>query len=119
MTRYLAIFLGTPEARQASGWDALDEATRKAREREGIAAWKQWMADHQAHLVEGGSPLGKTKRVDKGGVSDTKNGMAAWVVVEADSHDAAARMFEGHPHFTIFPGESIEVMECLQIPTGD
>jgi len=25
-------------------------------------------------------------------------------------------MFEGHPHFTIFPGESIEVMECLQIP---
>jgi hypothetical protein len=25
-------------------------------------------------------------------------------------------MFEGHPHFTIFPGESIEVMECLPIP---
>jgi hypothetical protein len=42
--------------------------------------------------------------------------MTAWVAVDADSHEAAARMFEGHPHFTIFPGESIEVMECLPIP---
>jgi hypothetical protein len=25
-------------------------------------------------------------------------------------------MFENHPHFTIFPGDSVEIMECLPIP---
>ena len=28
----------------------------------------------------------------------------------------AAKMFEGHPHFTIFPGDSVEIMECLPLP---
>jgi len=27
-------------------------------------------------------------------------------------------MFVGHPHFTIFPGEAVEIMECLPIPGG-
>jgi hypothetical protein len=42
--------------------------------------------------------------------------MAAYTVVEAESHEAAARMFENHPHFTIFPGVAVEVMECLPMP---
>jgi len=33
-----------------------------------------------------------------------------YAVVEADSHEAAARTFEGHPHLQI-PQSSIEVME--------
>jgi hypothetical protein len=49
-------------------------------------------------------------------VSDIKNNLAAYVVVQAESHAAAAKMFENHPHFTIFPGDSIEIMECLPIP---
>ena len=31
-------------------------------------------------------------------------------------NEAAVKLFEGHPHFTIFPGDSVEVMECLPIP---
>jgi hypothetical protein len=38
------------------------------------------------------------------------------VVIEAEDHDAAARLFEGHPHFTIFPGDGVEVMPVLAIP---
>jgi len=119
MTRYLATFLGTPQTRQASGWDSLDDATRKAREREGVDAWTKWMHDHAQAVVQGGSPLGKTKRIDRGGVSDTKNALTAWVVVEAEDADAAARMFEGHPHFTIFPGDAVEITECLPMPKID
>ena len=44
------------------------------------------------------------------------NAMAAWTVVRAESHEEAARLFVGHPHFTIFPGEAVEIMECLPIP---
>jgi hypothetical protein len=25
-------------------------------------------------------------------------------------------MFENQPHFSIFPGDSVELMECLPIP---
>ncbi len=35
---------------------------------------------------------------------------------EAESHEAAAKLFLSHPHFSIFPGDSIEIMECLPIP---
>lgn len=27
-----------------------------------------------------------------------------------------AKLFEGHPHFTIFLGEAVEVMEGLPVP---
>ena len=79
-------------------------------------AWRAWMQEHSAKIVDMGGPLGKTKRAARDGVSDIRNGLAAYVIVEAESHDAAARMFEGHPHFTIFPGDSVEIMECLPLP---
>jgi hypothetical protein len=28
----------------------------------------------------------------------------------------AAKLFENHPHFAIFPGESVEIMPVLSIP---
>ena len=74
--------------------------------------------EHRAAVQDHGAPLGKTLRVDKQGVHPIRNAMAAFVVVDAPSHDAAARMFEGHPHFTIFPGDGVEVMECLPMPGG-
>jgi len=37
-------------------------------------------------------------------------------VVQAETHEAAAKLFLNHPHFSIFPGDSIEVMENLPIP---
>jgi hypothetical protein len=75
-----------------------------------------WGERHKAAIVENGGPLGKTKRAGPDGVSDIRNAMAGYVVVQAHSHEAAAKMFEGHPHFTIFPGDSVEIMECLPIP---
>jgi hypothetical protein len=63
---------------------------------------------------------GRTTRQDKKvlqrGIEDTSNEMGAYMVVRADSHEAAAKLFEGHPHFTIFPGERVEIMPVLPIP---
>jgi hypothetical protein len=116
MKKFLAIYIGTASAREQSKWDTMDEAKRKKLEASGIKAWGEWMMAHKAAIVDQGGPLGKTKRTAAQGVSDTKNGMAGYVVVQAESHEAAARMFESHPHFTIFPGDSVEIMECLPIP---
>ena len=71
---------------------------------------------HRGAIVEMGGPLGKTKKVSSRGVEDISNEMGAFTVVRADSHDDAARMFENHPHFAIFPGEHIEIMPVLPIP---
>jgi len=116
MKKFLAIYIGTASAREKSKWDTLDEAKRKKLEASGIKAWGEWMTANKAALVDQGGPLGKTKRTAAQGVSDTKNSMTGYVVVQAESHEAAARMFENHPHFTIFPGDSVEIMECLPIP---
>ena len=97
-------------------WKGLDEKTRKEREKEGMNAWKSWAAKNEKSIIEGGSPLGKTKLTNRKGLSDTKNSVTAWTLVQAESHEAAAKLFLNHPHFTIFPGDSIEIMECLPIP---
>ena len=68
-------------------------------------------------VVFEGGPLGKTRRVSPAGLEDVTNELAGLVVVRAESHEAAARMFEAHPHFTLFPGEAIEVMPILPVPS--
>jgi hypothetical protein len=94
----------------------MDEAERKKRQGSGMDAWMRWGREHEKSIVDTGTPLGKTKRVDASGVSDTSNMMTGYVIVEAQSHEAAARMFANHPHFSIFPGEAVEIMECLPMP---
>ena len=81
----------------------------------GMDAWKKWMDEHKKALTELGAPLGKTKRITTSGVSDTRNEVTGYSVVQAETHEAAAKIFEGHPHFRM-PGASIEVMEAMPIP---
>lgn len=114
MKRFLAIYVGTEAAFRR--WNELDEATRKAREASGMTAWMDWMTTNSAAVVDQGGPLGKTKRTSSDGVADIKNNIAGYVIVQAESHEAAARLFEKHPHFAIFPGDSVEIMPCLPIP---
>ena len=114
MKKFLAVYTGTPANMEK--WNALSESERKQREQAGMKAWGDWMTKHQAIVVEQGGPLGKTKRVTAEGLADIRNAMAGYVVVKAESQEAAARLFEKHPHFTIFPGDGVEVMEILPIP---
>jgi hypothetical protein len=113
---YLAVFLGSKTSARTAAWNALPEADRRAKEREGMAAWKAWVEKHQAAIVSMGGPLGKTKKISQQGTADTSNHMGAFTVVRADSPEAAAKLFENHPHFSIFPGDSVEVMPVLPIP---
>ena len=89
MKRFMAVYLGSPEAR--SKWDKLSEAERKERQAAGMTAWRDWMATHRESVVEGGGPLGKTKRADAKGITDVRNNMGAYVIVQAESQEAAAK----------------------------
>lgn len=114
MKTFLAIYLGSPSSRER--WNALSEADRKQREKSGMEAWHGWMTANRASIVDAGGPLGKTKRVSGQGIADVSNAMGGYCTIRAESHEAAAKMFEKHPHFSIFPGDAVEIMECLPIP---
>ena len=114
MKTFLAVFLGTPAAMER--WNALPEQERQSRGVRGVEAWHAWVDRHHAAIVDAGGPLGRTKAVSATGIADLRNAMSAYTIVRAESHDEAAQMFDGHPHFTIFPGDSVEVMEVLPIP---
>jgi hypothetical protein len=116
---YLAIFLGSKTGPKWAAWNALPEAERRSREREGMMAWHAWVEKHQAVIVSLGGPLGKTKKVSEQGIADTSNHLGAFSVVRAESHEAAAKLFEKHPHFSIFPGDCVEIMPVMPIPGGD
>jgi hypothetical protein len=81
------------------------------------AAWHQWADEHKAAIVDMGAPVGKTKRIGPAGITDVTNNIGAYTVVRAESYQAAAELFLKHPHFTIFPGEAVEIMECMPIPS--
>jgi hypothetical protein len=105
--KFLALYL-VPASVMADGAKT-DPETKKAAEQKMHAEWGKWMGDHSdmITLTEAG---GKTKRVTVSGVSNTKNDIILYSFVEAESHEAAAKFFENHPHLQI-PQSSIEVME--------
>ncbi len=114
MKRFLAIYTGTAEA--MAKWSSMPEHELHERQVAGIQAWHEWVERNKASIVDIGAPLGRTKSVSAAGIADIRNEMGAFTVVQAESHEAAARLFVGHPHFTVFPGQAVEIMECLPIP---
>ena len=116
MKTFMAVYTGSPAAFEKYQHQVPDPETRKAHEKQGIQAWRKWGEDHAKSIVEDGGPLGKTKRVTKDGIADVRNNLAAYTIVRAESQEEAAKLFIGHPHFTVFPGDGVEIMEVLPIP---
>jgi len=116
MPRFLALYMGSATSSQQAEWNALTKQEQDERSQRGMAAWGAWVQQHRDAIRDIGSPLGKTLLASATGITPTRNGIAAYVIVEADSHEAAARMFEGHPHFSIFPGTCVEILQCLPMP---
>lgn len=107
MKNYTAIYM-MPVA-NLEAWAKTPEEERKKEEAKVQKEWQEWMTLHAAH-IKNTIGLGKTKRIEKGVITDTKNGFMLSSYVEAESHEAAAAIFKDHPHLNL-PGASIEVME--------
>jgi hypothetical protein len=116
MKQFLAIYTGSAAA--MASWNSMPEHELRERQAAGIKSWHQWIELNKASIIESGAPLGRTKSVSRAGITDIRNNMTAFTVVQAESHDAAAKLFENHPHFMVFPGDAIEIMECLPVPAA-
>jgi hypothetical protein len=108
MNKYFALFC-IPAATMADWMTNTAPEERKSQSDKMMKDWQAWMEKVGAKLVDKGMPLGKTKRVTSGGVADVKNDLNYYVVVEADSHEAAAEMMKDNPHLQI-PDAYIEVV---------
>lgn len=110
---YLAVFPSNKSSPRWRAWYAMSDDERRATDEVGLAAVKAWDEKHKDAIVYQGGPLGPTKRTSDSGIADVVNEMTVFVVVRAASHEAAAKLFEGHPHFTIFPCDGVDVMPLL------
>jgi len=74
----------------------------------------EWSQKHEKSFVDQGAPLGKTKTVTSEGIKDTANDLNYYCVVEAESHEDAAKIFSDNPHLQI-PTSFIEVMDIPHV----
>lgn len=113
MKKFLVLYLAPQSVLE--DWKKKPAEERKEAEGKMMQEWKSWMAAHGKMFADPGAGAGKTKRVAAQGVSDVKNDVMLYAIAEAESHEAAARAFEGHPHLQI-PQATIEVMELNAPP---
>ena len=84
-------------------------------EKEMNKEWEDWAGAQEGAVVDMGKPLGKTKRVTADKITDTKNEIGGYSIIQANSQDEAGKIMQTNPHFKMIPGGWIEVMEILEM----
>jgi hypothetical protein len=107
LKKFLVLYLAPSTV--LAEWGKTDPAVKKDAEEKMRAEWQRWMSEH-AKMITSTEAAGKTKAVTSGAISDTKNDIMLYSVVEAENHEVAAKAFAQHPHLQI-PQSSIQVME--------
>ena len=111
MKKFMVLYMASE-----AEFEKMMENSTPEQQKKGMEAWMKWMNENKTSLVDGGAPLGKTKRVDSNGASNTKNEIGGYSVVQAESHDAATKIFgKDHPHLRM-PGAWIEIVEIMPVP---
>ena len=80
-----------------------------------MAAWNAWFEALGPAIVDGGAPVGASKTVASGGVSDGggSNPLSGYSIVRADNIDAAVEMARGCP--ILEDGGNVEVAEAMEM----
>ncbi len=112
MKKYLAVFVAPLAAYDKMKEEMHTQSPEKKEEH--MKEWQEWMKRHPDVLVDPGAPVGAAKRVTEEGVSDTRNEIGGYMIIQAESADAAAAVFADSPHFGVADG-AIEVMEMMEM----
>lgn len=110
MKKYFALYLAPAEETKKMMANFKPEDGEKA-----MKEWGIWLDAHKGAIVDAGAPMGKTKRVTPKSVEDARNDVTGYSIVQAESHDEAAKIFQDHPHYNMLPGATIDVMEWIEM----
>ena len=113
MKKFFALFC-IPVAMIQEWEKESDSATKEADEAKMMKEWGDWMHRHKESFLDQGQPLGSTKRVTSGKISDVRNDLTWYGIIQAESHEAAANLFSDNPHLQM-PHAYIEVMEITEM----
>jgi hypothetical protein len=86
-----------------ASYRSLPKAEQNAVDASGIGQWAAWEQRNAASILDGGGMVGKTTRITRDGVTDAVNPFCGYLVIEAETADAAARLFQDHPTLPSFP----------------
>jgi hypothetical protein len=114
MPRFLAVYTMKPE--DLARFRNLPKPEQNAIDTVGLKQWADWEERNAASFPDRGGMVGKTTRVTKDGIAGAVNPFCGYIVVEAETIEAAARLFENHPHFSVFPGDRVDIMPFLTDP---
>ena len=109
MEKFLVLYMAPIASVEAMMKDMTPEQGK-----EGMEEWTNWMNERKESFVDMGAPAGKTKRVTASSIEDIKNDVTGYSIVQAESHEAAAKVFENMPHFQI-RGAYVEVMRLADM----
>ena len=102
MSNYVFTYYGEPK------FESPDQGAKY------MAKWQAWVGGLGDALVNPGVPIGKSKIVSSGGVSEDagSNRVTGFSIVKADSLEAAVEMAKGCPHLdhgAVGVGEAMEM----------
>ena len=109
MKKFMVIYMVPTIAMQQMMEDSTPE-----QQKEMMDTWNAWIETNNADMVDAGTALGKNKRVTKDEITDTRNEMTGYSIVQAESHEAAAKLVQDIPNFEM-PEAYIEVMEMVEM----
>lgn len=114
-TKKFMVFFCIPLATMTE-WKKTDPQQREASEKKMMEDWAQWSKQH-ATMILSTEVGGQTKNVLSSGVSDTRNDIVLYSMVQGTSHAEVAQVYQSHPHLQI-PNASIQVMEVKPMGWG-
>ena len=114
MAYFLAVYTLRPD--DLAAFRRLPKAEQDATDAHGLKLWTEWEATNAVFIHNRGGMVGKTTRVTSDGIAEASNDFCGYIIVEAETAEAAARLFENHPHFAVFPGSGVDIMPFLTGP---
>lgn len=119
MKKFLVLYTCAENSENHQAWKKLNTKEQKERAEKGIKAKLEWTKKYKHQIVFEGTSLGNTKNVNNEGIQDIPSLMGEFLIIQANSHDEAAQIFLKHPHFAIFPGDGVQIIEYVNTSSGE
>lgn len=105
MTKFLALYMAPPAALDEMMKTMTPEISKSHND-----SWATWMEKHKDAIADQGAMLGKNKRVNSAGITDARNEMTGYMIIQAESAEAAAAVMSDNPMLQM-PEAYVEVTE--------
>lgn len=110
MKKYLILYYSQTSAEERIGQASIDKMKTS------MAEWMEWKNRHGDALVEFGSPVKPSKKLDKGNVEDDQGWTTGYSLIQAKDLDQAVEIMKDHPNFKNPDGPGIEILEYVSMP---